>query len=203
MRVLSSPCQAGISGGGSRRRWAFGGFLRRPTCIGLRDHLTIKQHYSWTAEADGATKTSSFITVDAECASPIVTVDYERWKKAHANEVAIMAPFPPMGAPWLNPRGPWGDRSRAKQRLERPWIVWTGRGGAQPKPQQLPTLRADLCAPGLDRNSGPTSGRWINQRTPAPVIGFGLLGIGAVGMSGLLEACILWLARGEFRRPRD
>jgi hypothetical protein len=202
MRVLSSPAKrvsavVGVVGVGLLVVSFAGYFASDYETI-----LTIKQHYSWTAEADGATKTSSFITVDAECASPIVTVDYERWKKAHANEVAIMAPFPPMGAPWLNPRGHGVIEAE-------PNNGWSDLGLFGLDEEALSQIRSS-CLRSAPIYAHPDSietrsdlGRWINNGHPRPVIGFGLLGIGAVGMSGLLEACILWFARGEFRRPRD
>jgi hypothetical protein len=202
MRVLSSPAKRV-----SAVVWVFGLGLLVASFAGYfaSDYetiLTIKQHYSWTADANGATKTSRFMTVDAECASPIVTVNYERWKKTHANEVAIMAPLPPMGAPWLNPRGHGVVEAE-------PNSGWTDLGLFDLDEEALSQIR-NACLRYTPIYAHPASietrsdlGRWISHGHPRPVIGFGLVGIGVLGMSGLLEACILWLAKGEFRRPRD
>ena len=199
MRILSSP---------ARRISAVVGVLGLGLLIVSfvryfsRDYptiLTVTQHYDWNTEAALAAKASRLITVNADCAKPLVAAAYVRWKTTHANEVAAMAPFPPLGGPWFasqndtrmiegEPNNGWRDLGlfnldeEALSRVQSTCFRYTP---IYAHPSWVET-RSDV-------------GRWASYGEPRPIIGFGLVVSGVLGISGLLEACFQWIAKGQIR----
>lgn len=161
--------------------------------------LAITQHYDWTAQENAAAKTSRLITVDADCAKPVVAAAYGRWKTIHANEVTAMAPLPPLGAPWFFSQS-------GKRVIEaEPSNGWSDLGLSNLDEEALGQVRRS-CLRYTPIYAHPSwveihsdLGRWTSQGEPRPIIGFGLVVSGILGISGLLEACFQWIVKGQFR----
>jgi hypothetical protein len=163
--------------------------------------LTITQHYDWTAEANAAAKVSRLITVDVDCASPIVVAAYGRWKTAHASEVAAMAPLPPLGGPWFNPQSGKGVIEAEPNDGLRDLGLFNLNEEALGQVRIACLRYTSIYAHPSWIETHSDLGKWTSHGEPRPIIGFALVVTGVMGISGLLEACFQWVVKGQFRRP--
>jgi hypothetical protein len=167
-----------------------------------RTILTIIHYYEWSAQPDGAAKSSRLVTVDVDCVKPIFAAAYAQWRATHVNEVAAAAPFPPLGGPLFVPQ------TDTRVIEGEPSNGWRDLGfSGEMNKEALGEVRSN-CLRYTPIYAHPSSvefrsdlGRWTSHAEPRPIIGFGLAVIGVLGLSGLLDACFQWIIRGQFRPP--
>lgn len=97
MQFLSSPIRrlsalAGLFGAGL----LITSFVEYFAFSDYHTLLTWTRYYQWTNQADGSVMTKRRITVDVDCAKPIVAAAFQKWKLAHPGEFDIVMT---LGAP--------------------------------------------------------------------------------------------------------